>query len=192
MMKKQIAGVLTFLGIIVLQPTGITQEYPGCFVIDSSGTYRNLAQVCPSSTTFDPNVVPTAPAGTPEVQAGALQVPIKRTEGGTPVVDVIFNGTETFEMLFDTGATGTLITSEMANALNIEPQGTATVTIADGSQVEVDVGVVQSVQVGTLRVGEILVAIAPPALEIGLLGQDIYGNFDYTVKQDAIEFQPRS
>lgn len=195
-MKKQIAGSIAFLAIVFLQPTAITQEYSGCFVIDSSGNYRQLPQLCPN-VNLDPNGLPIPPGEAGESQAGVLQVTIKSREGGTPVVDVIFNGSTTFEMLFDTGATGTLITTEMANALNVEVQGTTIATIADGSQVEVDVGVVKSVQVGNLTVGEIRVGIAPPGAEEGLrgrglLGQDVYGNYEYSVKQDKIEFREHS
>lgn len=192
-MQKQIAGSIVFLGIFFLQPTAIPQEHPGCFVIDSSGNYRDLPQLCPS-VTLDSDGLPT---GSGSTQAGVFQVPIKSREGGTPVVDVTFNGSQTFEMLFDTGATGTLITTPMAEALNVEVQGTAIATIADGSQVEVDVGVVRSVQVGNLMVGEIPVSIVPPGAEVGLrnrglLGQDVYGSYDYTVKQDVIEFRQPS
>jgi hypothetical protein len=190
-MKKTLTSLMTFLGIICLPTPAIPQEYPGCFVIDSSGNYRNLPGLCPS-VNFDPSVLPVGGN-----VSGVFQVTIKSSEGGTPVVDVTFNGSQTFEMLFDTGATGTLITSEMAQALNLESQGTAIVTIADGSQVEVNIGVVQSVQVGNLMVGEIPVGIAAPGAEEGLknrglLGQDVYGNYDITIKQDVIEFRPRS
>jgi aspartyl protease family protein len=194
-MKKTIAGFITCLGIIFLQSPVIPQEHPGCFVVDSNGNYRSLPQLCPT-VTFDPNA-PTGAGGTGGGQAGVLQVPIKSSEGGTPVVDVTFDGSQTFEMLFDTGATGTLITEPMAKALNIQSQGTATVTIADGSQIEVDLGVVKSVKVGNLMVGELIVGIAPAGAEKGLdnrglLGQDVYGNYDITIKKDVIEFKPRS
>ncbi len=194
-MKKSIAFFITFLGIIFQQIPVIPQEHPGCFVVDSNGNYRSLPQLCPQ-VTFDPND-PTGQSGTEGGQAGVLQVPIKSSEGGTPVVDVTFDGSQTFEMLFDTGATGTLITEPMAKALKIQPQGTATVTVADGSQIEVSLGVVKSVKVGNLIRGELIVGIAPAGAEKGLrnrglLGQDVYGNYDITIKKDVIEFKPRS
>lgn len=194
-MKKRIAGWLTFLSIIWLQSPVIPQEHPGCFVIDANGRHRNLPQLCPQ-VTFDPN----APANAGETgggQGGVLQVPIKTREGGTPVVEVTYNGSKTFEMLFDTGATGTLITEPMAKALNIQPQGTATVTIADGSQIPVNLGLVESIKVGNLMVGKMVVGIAPQGAEKGLrnrglLGQDVYGGYDIIIKQNVIEFKPRS
>lgn len=191
-MKKYLTSLMTFWGVILLQTPVISQEYSGCFVIDSSGNYRNLPQLCPNSVNFEPNVLPLG-GNSSEL----FQVRIKTREGGTPVVDVTFNGSQTFEMLFDTGATGTLITSEMGQALGIQPQGKATATIADGSQIEVDIGLINSVQVGNLMVGEIPVGIAPPGAEQGLrnrglLGQDVYGTYDITIKQDVIEFRARS
>jgi predicted aspartyl protease len=195
LMKKQIAGLIAGLGIMFAPSPVIPQEHPGCFVVDSNGNYRNLPELCPN-VTFDPNV-PTGGGATGAGQSGVFQVPIKSSEGGTPVVDVTFDGSQTFEMLFDTGATSTLITSEMAKALKLQTQGTATATIADGSQIQVNLGVVKSIQVGTLRVGEIIVGIAPEGAEKGLrnrglLGQDVYGSYDITIKKDAIEFKPRS
>ncbi len=194
-MKKKMVFWLTCLGIIWLQRPVIPQEHPGCFVIDANGRYRNLPQLCPE-VTFDPNA-PAGAGGTGGGQAGVLQVPIKSNEGGTPVVDVTFDGSQTFEMLFDTGATGTLITEPMAKALKLQSQGTATVTIADGSEIEVNLGVVKSVKVGNLIRGELIVGIAPAGAEKGLrnrglLGQDVYGNYDITIKKDVIEFKPRS
>jgi hypothetical protein len=33
--------------------------------------------------------------------------------------------------------------------------------------------------------------VAPPAADVGLLGQDFYEGYDITIKQDIIEFRKR-
>ncbi|MEB3211436.1 MAG: hypothetical protein VKL39_08770, partial [Leptolyngbyaceae bacterium] len=49
-------------------------------------------------------------AGLPQTGGGVFRAPIVRRAGGTPVVMVTFNGNQTFEMIVDTGASGTVIT----------------------------------------------------------------------------------
>ncbi|MDO4929490.1 MAG: retropepsin-like aspartic protease, partial [Corynebacterium sp.] len=72
---------------------------------------------------------PAKPRGNPQV----FQAKIKRRAGGTPVIDVVFNGNKTFEMILDTGASGTLISQRMATALGVRPVRTVRAGIADGS-----------------------------------------------------------
>ena len=126
------------------------------------------------------------PGGNPKV----FQAKIKRRAAGTPVIDVTFNGNKTFEMIVDTGASGTLITQRMASALGVRSVGKIKAGIADGSVVEFDLGRVQSIGVGGAIVKNVEVAIAKQ-MEIGLLGHDFFGNYDVKIKQNVVEFYPR-
>lgn len=126
------------------------------------------------------------PGGTPKV----FQAKIKRRAGGTPVIDVMFNGKKTFEMIVDTGASGTLITQRMASALGVRSVGKIKAGIADGRVVEFDLGRVQSIGVGGAIVKNVEVAIAKQ-MDIGLLGHDFFGNYDVKIKQNVVEFYPR-
>ncbi|MGL5059652.1 MAG: retropepsin-like aspartic protease family protein, partial [Microcoleus sp.] len=119
-----------------------------------------------------------------------FQARIKRRAGGTPVIDVVFNGNRTFEMIVDTGASGTLITQRMAVALGVRPMRTIKAGIADGSIVEFPIGRVQSIGVGGAQVRNVDVAIARQ-MDIGLLGHDFFGNYDVKIKKDVVEFYPR-
>lgn len=104
-------------------------------------------------------------------------IPIVERWGGTPVVNVKMtgqNGSKTFNMLFDTGATGTLITPQMAQELGVVVVDQATVTIADGSQVTLPIGYLDAIEVGGLKKEVMLVAIGG---DVGLLGQDVYGEY---------------
>jgi aspartyl protease family protein len=126
------------------------------------------------------------PAGNQKV----FQAKIKRRAGGTPVIDVVFNGNKTFEMIVDTGASGTLISQRMATALGVRPVRTVRAGIADGSVVEFPIGRVRSIRVGGAVIQNVEVAIAKQ-MQIGLLGHDFFGNYDVKIKKDVVEFYVR-
>ncbi|NJL49692.1 MAG: hypothetical protein HC929_22485, partial [Leptolyngbyaceae cyanobacterium SM2_5_2] len=72
---------------------------------------------------------PTSPNGL------VAQIPIQERRGGTPVVAVTLQGqtgSKTFPMLFDTGATGTLITAAMAQEIGVVVVGETQVKLTDG------------------------------------------------------------
>lgn len=120
-----------------------------------------------------------------------FSIPIKGRSGGTPIVEVRFNNNQTFDMLFDTGATSTLITLSMAKALSLKPAGMKVIQIADGSTVALPFAYLQSLEIdGRLR-RKLKVAVAPPAMPIGLLGQDFFEGYDINIKEDIIEFRRR-
>ncbi len=186
-MKKILSTLFAVTSLGLIGPSALAQEYPGCFAIDSSGNLIDLGNLCPNGTT--------------DVSAGAMsgvfQIPIKRRQGGIPVVDVIFNGTEKFEMLFDTGASATLITPSMASSLNVVPFDKARISTASASDVEMDVGRVSKIQVGDATLEELIVTIAPPGVEgglqgMGLLGQNFFGSYDITIKENIIELRTRA
>jgi predicted aspartyl protease len=59
--------------------------------------------------------------------------------------------------------------------------------------VEFGVAQVASVQLGSLVMNNLDVAIAREgSLEIGLLGQNFFSNYDLTIRQDTIEFHHRT
>ncbi|WP_373536844.1 TIGR02281 family clan AA aspartic protease [Microcoleus sp.] len=129
---------------------------------------------------------PASPSGNSKV----FQAKIKRRAGGTPVIDVVFNGDKTFEMIVDTGASGTLITQRMAAVLGVRPVRTVRAGIADGSVVEFPIGLVRSIRVGGAAIQNVEVAIAKQ-MPIGLLGHDFFGNYDVKIKKDVVEFYVR-
>ena len=132
----------------------------------------------------------TRVAGVPS-QGSVFRAPIVRRAGGTPVVRVTFNGNQTFEMIVDTGASGTVITQPMARALNITPVGSTNVATASSRSATFLLGYVNSLEVSGARSQNLLVAIAGPELSTGLLGHDFFGNYDVTVRQNVVEFRER-
>lgn len=117
--------------------------------------------------------------------------PIKRRVGGTPIVEVTFNGRQRFEMIVDTGASGTVITQEIASALGVVPVGKAKANTVSSKAVEFPVGYLESMEVGGVMANKVPVAIAGAELETGLLGHDFFGNYDVTIKRNVVEFRPQ-
>jgi aspartyl protease family protein len=137
----------------------------------------------------------TLTSGTPTaVKAGVVgQIPIKRRSAGVPVVDVAFNGRQSFEMLVDSGASFTVITRPMAKALGITSAhivDTVRVSTANGIT-QFPIVYVSSIGVGGLKSTQVAVAIAGPDMEMGLLGQDFLQKYDVHIRAQQIEFSHR-
>jgi aspartyl protease family protein len=177
-MKRLLSSLMAAAGIALSYPIANAQEYPGCFMFNSSGQFVNLAQVC------NPSASSPAPAQNSVRPSGTFRIPIKRREGGTPIVEVVFNGKQRFEMLFDTGATHTVITPAMAKALNLKIETSAMVGTA-GGLVPSPVGRVTSAQAGGLAVKGLPVMVNPH-IPYGLLGQNFYGQYDVAIKGEEI------
>ncbi|MBE9030806.1 retroviral-like aspartic protease family protein [filamentous cyanobacterium LEGE 11480] len=150
-----------------------------CFMVTSSGKQLNLGSLCGEENVPAPTIS----------KSSVVRLKIKKRYASTPVVNVAFNG-KTFEMIFDTGASSTLITQGMANALNIQPTGYREVIIADGSTVKMPVTSIKQISAGGLTNRNIEVTIANKA-DVGLLGHDFFGNYDIKIKRNEIELHPQ-
>ncbi len=151
-----------------------------------------------------PSPTPPAPPPQPPVkpvspisallapEKAVFTAPIKRRIGGTPIVEVTFNNQHKFEMIVDTGASGTVITQQMANTLGVVPVGIAKANTASARKVEFPIGYVDSMDVAGVRVNKVAVAIAGEQLDTGLLGHDFFGNYDVTIRRNVVEFSPQS
>lgn len=140
---------------------------------------RTTSSIAPAAAST-PNPTAALPAGL------AAQIPIQSRRGGTPVIAVTLRssrGAQTFSMLFDTGATGTLITAEMARAIGVTVVGETQARIADGSIVTLPIGYVDAVELGGLRREQVKVAIGGSD---GLLGQNIYGQYGIAIGSHQI------
>ncbi|WP_168490824.1 TIGR02281 family clan AA aspartic protease [Anabaena sp. UHCC 0204] len=117
--------------------------------------------------------------------------PIKRRIGKTPIIEVTFNGTQRFEMIVDTGASGTVITQKTAAALGVVPVGKTRANTASAKAVEFAIGYLDSMEAGGMMINKVPVAIAGTELDTGLLGHDFFGNHDVTIKRHVVEFRPQ-
>ena len=149
----------------------------------------NPSGTASTSTAANPSGSP-ASASQP-APGSSFRVPIVRRAGGTPVINVTFNGGQQFDMILDTGASGTLVTPAMATALNLTPVGQTRVNTASSRNVTLSLGYVNSIEVGGAIAQNVLVAISGPELSIGLLGQDFFGHYDVTIRQNEVELRAR-
>lgn len=115
---------------------------------------------------------------------GGYRARIKYRQSRIPVIDVLFNGSRQFEMMVDTGASGTMITPDMAEGLGAKVVGTATAMTPAG-QTEVAVAMIKSIRVGTRVIRNVPVTIGP----VRLLGHDFFDGCDLSIKQETVEFQ---
>lgn len=174
-----IAITLFSSGLILMLPTLSSQAQQVCFLQGADGRQINLGHLCG-----------TTPSNVTSTDLKVFQIPIKRRLGNIPTVDVTFNGNQTFEMLFDTGATSIAITPRMANILKIKVENQGITETAGGS-VQVGVGRVASVSAGNYSAKNLKVGIISTMQEPGLLGQNFYGHYDVTIKQKVIELRVR-
>lgn len=136
--------------------------------------------------------IAAAPATRPPQSADrAFYAPIIRRAGNTPVIQVLFNNSQPFDMIVDTGASGTLITQQMASALGVVPVGQTTVDTASQRGVSFPLGYVQSIEVDGAVASNVLVAVAGVDLDVGLLGHDFFGDYDVTIREKEVEFRER-
>jgi predicted aspartyl protease len=129
---------------------------------------------------------PGSPPKNSRADGKVAQIPILERQGGTPVVPVVLtgnNGKQSFPMLFDTGASLTLITPAMANAIGVVVVNEITVGVADGRQVQLPIGYIDTLEVGGLVLKDVLVAIGG---DVGLLGQDVYGQYGISAGANVI------
>lgn len=133
-----------------------------------------------------PNNTPTM-ANVDRPPGLVASIPIVGQMGGTRIVPVTLTGnggTQQFNMLFDTGASLTLITPEMADAVGALVIGSIPVTVADGRQVQIPLGYIDTLKVGDLVVRDLRVGIGG---DVALLGQDVYGEYGLSIGGSRID-----
>lgn len=176
-MKRQLTLLTFCLGLSLLPYSTQAQERQGCYMLDSSGNTVDLNGLCGDS----------APTTTP----GVFRAPIKRRQGGIPIIEVRFNNQRTVEMMVDTGASATLLSPEVAQQLGVQPEGTFLANTPSDRAVEFPAGRVDSINAGGATAKNVIVVISP-ALSMGLLGQNFFSRYDVVIKEDVVEFHDRS
>ncbi|HLP87415.1 MAG TPA: retropepsin-like aspartic protease [Nostocaceae cyanobacterium] len=183
--------LLAFVPTLILSvlSSRVTAEDSGlCFMVTSSGKTINLRTICGQNKPVQK--IAQIPNQTKTLTAKFIRIPIKRKIGRIPVIEVTFNNKQTYEMILDTGATGTVITDKMANKLRVKPTGIMQAQIADGSQVQFPTGKIKNITLGGMTANNIQVAIAPKA-GIGLLGHDFFGDYDIKLLANEVYFYRR-
>ncbi|RMF26632.1 MAG: aspartyl protease [Cyanobacteria bacterium J083] len=170
--------ICSILITLVVPPSLNAQEAEGCFMLDNNGNRISLGSLCGTNN------------NTNNQATGVFTIPIKKRKAGIPVIEVTFNNQYTFEMMLDTGASKTAITSRMAKTLNLKANGFVYVSTPSHKKLRVNTSEINQVAVGDVKAKNIQVAILP-ALDIGLLGQNFFGKYDITIKNNVIELRRR-
>jgi len=113
-----------------------------------------------------------------------------RREGGVFVVDAMINGKLAVPMIYDTGASEVVISTELADRLGIKPKDSDPVVphqIADGSIVNARKMVLESIRVGKVVVKNIACSVMPSnKTEVPLLlGQGFLSRVDHKMSSDG-------
>lgn len=108
-------------------------------------------------------------------------VPVVRRLYGTPVVQVTFDGSKTYDMILDTGASRTLITRAMADDLEIVATERMIAATASESEVVFELGRVESISMGGIILNNARISIGD-SVSIGLLGNDFLNGYDVTIR----------
>ena len=155
-MKKDSLRLVSVVGFVmtVVVPVGTLlgkdataiAQTDSCYMVTSSGRVVSLSKLCNNGQTT-PGKANSPTPGAGNAPANMFQARIKYRLGKTPVIHVTFNVRQTFEMIVDTGADGTLITREMARALQLPVTGIGQFSMADGRVVALPLSRVQSISV---------------------------------------------
>lgn len=187
LLSKSILNAIV-LQLSLIPPVALAQGSHECFMHDANGNPIDLGHLCGSSNNANTSTIRTRNASSNSTDF--FVVPIKRRVHGTPVIDVKFNDKYVFEMLFDTGATMTVITKSMAKTLRIKPIGSMPFQTASNNMIFFEIGSVTSASAGNMTSNNLDIAVAP-TMDVGLLGQNFYGMYDITIKSETIEFRKR-
>ena len=161
----------------------------GQVVSSSSASAASSASASarPSGGTGRSPTRPPASARSTPAQSGETKVPIRRRFGGIPIIVVQVNG-QGFPMMVDTGASTTVITQGMANTLGLEPTGSVRANTPSQQGAVFQVTRLQRLQVGNLEARNVSAAIAP-SMNVGLLGQNFFGQYEVTITRSEVIFR---
>lgn len=130
-------------------------------------------------------IIPAKLSSKPIATGSKYQAAIKSYRNNIPIIDVMFNGSVSFEMMVDTGASNTMITESMSKILQVKAVRSVPAKTPSG-EVEFQVGYVDSIGIGDNSVEGLPVAIGTEAL----LGHDFFGDCNINIKRDEniVEF----
>ena len=121
---------------------------------------------------------------------GGAAVAIKSFENHRPVVEVLLDGIAKFDVVIDRNATHSIVTQQMANALNLELVSYRYVYLLDGTPMELPVGRLRSVVVGEAIVTDVYVAVAPDKAT-PVLGKDCFSAYSIRISGSEMMFMRR-
>ncbi|MEL6815150.1 MAG: tetratricopeptide repeat protein [Cyanobacteria bacterium J06598_3] len=128
-----------------------------------------------------------AKANTSDRKNKSATVPIKSYENNLPVVEVLFDGVATFDMVIDRNATHSIVTKRMATQLSLDMVSYRYVYLADGTPMELPIGRLRSVVIGGVIITDVYVAIAPDKAT-PVLGKDCFSVYSIRISGNEMTF----
>lgn len=138
---------------------------------------------------------PQSSQSLPASQSQRVVVPFTR-DGNAIIVRALVNGVGTSEFILDTGASLTIIPSDQAQKLGINPESGDPIPLSGvGGTVMVPMVKIDSLGLGGAEVRDLNVAIHPGFRNRGLLGMDFLSEFrleiNHAQNQLTLQHQPR-
>jgi hypothetical protein len=115
-----------------------------------------------------------------------FEVKVKRWFENRPLVTVTFNQAFQFEMMVDPKAATTQVTSTAAQLLALPI--TQQVVVNPQSSSFLAQGRIDSLQLGDITLNNPLITVGDENLQLGILGNDVLGNFQVSVEDGMIKF----
>lgn len=187
-MKDLLHLLLLSLSLIYFPSEAQAQEQ-ACFMEDANGEPMDLSYLCGNSAPVNSRTVrqnSSKAVGEP----GVFTIPIVRRNAGIPVVKVKFDDKYEFEMMLDTGASITVLTEQMAKTLRFKAQGSLPIQTPSNELVYFPWGQVKSIATEG-AVAENVHVVVSPSMQMGLLGQNFFGNYDITIEYGAVKLKER-
>jgi predicted aspartyl protease len=176
-MNQSLPSIALSLGLWLLPLVLKTSAQPECFLEAPNRQQIDLSRLCGGESGDNS-------------PSRMFQLPIRRRVSGIPTVIVTFNDRHRYEMLFDTGASGILLTEAMAEEIGVKKEREVIAKTA-GGMVTAHVGRVSSVKAGNLTLQNTSVGISSHLEGMGLLGQTFFSRYDVTIKKNVIELRTR-
>jgi hypothetical protein len=141
---------------------------------------------------ISPTSLPVSASKTPAQGAGAIPI---RVSGSRVIVSVNFNNSTAANLLLDTGASRTMISSRLAKILRLQSLGSST-GYGIGGIVTVSTARIESVKLGEMERQNLLVMIhdfSPDPSYEGLLGFDFLSHFHMSLdlQKSLLALKPR-
>lgn len=127
----------------------------------------------------------TVGSGTAVNRNQGSSVPIKSYKNHLPVVEVVLNSSERFDIVVDRNASHSIVTQQMAARLGLEMVSYQYVYLASGVPMELPIGLLKSVTIGGVTITDVYAAIAPDK-ETALLGKDCFGFYSVRISGNEI------
>jgi tetratricopeptide (TPR) repeat protein len=120
----------------------------------------------------------------------SIRLPIKYKLDDAPIVEVVLNDIHRFNMVLDPEFSLSIISPLMARTAGVTPNGTRWCYTNTGAMLELAVGLVKQIALGSAVHSNVTVAIAPQETE-AVLGQNVLSQYQLYILDQEVELVPK-